>query len=252
MIRDGSYQPKFVEFLRTQVRRLEGGTTSSIINNNETKVCGENEQFSCMQLFQKELTPSDVDKLNRLVIPKKFAVKYFPYMSGNSNNREDHKEGGIEDIELMFYDGAMKCWKFKYCYWKSSQSFVFTRGWNRFVKEKNLNEKYIVTFYACVAPKSQRVQESQHFSLIDVSYSNGKSSTCLSNNNNVDGINQIEEMQKELELKLGQSIRTKLEEEEEEEEEEVVKESKTKRFKGLESKSKSNEKGLRLFGVQIS
>ncbi|XP_065859790.1 AP2/ERF and B3 domain-containing transcription factor At1g51120 [Euphorbia lathyris] len=216
MIRDGSYQPKFTEFLRTQ------GTCS--INNGE---------LSCMQLFQKELTPSDVGKLNRLVIPKKFAVKYFPYMNGSEDE---------EDIELVFYDGAIKCWKFRYCYWKSSQSFVFTRGWNRFVKEKNLKEKDIVTFYACVSP----VQQTQHFSLIDVTYSNGK--TCV----NVDGINQIQEMQKELELKLGQSIRTNNLQEEEDDDDIEGQFKESKRFKGLESKTKDKEKGLRLFGVQIN
>ncbi|CAN0899732.1 AP2/ERF and B3 domain-containing transcription factor At1g51120 [Linum grandiflorum] len=49
----------------------------------------------------------------------------------------------------------MKCWRFRYCYWRSSQSFVFTRGWNRFVKDKKLKEKDIVTFYRCIVAEHQ-------------------------------------------------------------------------------------------------
>nr|GEV81459.1 RNA-directed DNA polymerase, eukaryota [Tanacetum cinerariifolium] len=43
-------------------------------------------------LFEKELTPSDVGKLSRLVIPKKFAVAYFPPVPAN-----DHSEGFVND-----------------------------------------------------------------------------------------------------------------------------------------------------------
>ncbi|KAJ0020661.1 hypothetical protein Pint_31280 [Pistacia integerrima] len=60
MIRDGTYQPKFADFLRIQSQRedqnyIDGGTASL----NQIIVHGD-EQFSCRQLFQKELTPSDV------------------------------------------------------------------------------------------------------------------------------------------------------------------------------------------------
>nr|GEX34549.1 AP2/ERF and B3 domain-containing transcription factor At1g50680-like [Tanacetum cinerariifolium] len=83
-------------------------------------------------LFENKLTPSDVGKLNRLVIAKKFVVAYFPPVPDN-----DHSEGFVNDeVILPFYDVDNKLWKFRYCYWKSSKSFVFTRGWNQFVKEK--------------------------------------------------------------------------------------------------------------------
>ncbi|KAG8657796.1 AP2/ERF and B3 domain-containing transcription factor At1g50680 [Manihot esculenta] len=241
MIRDGSYQPKFADFLRKQTRRQEAAAETSLSlnnNTNQTRVHGgDHGKFSFIQLFQKELTPSDVGKLNRLVIPKKFAVKYFPYISGNMENDKEHGLGhGLEDVELVFYDRLMKSWKFRYCYWRSSQSFVFTRGWNRFVKEKNLKEKDIVTFYACVS--SQRIQEGQQFCLIDISYGNGQSCSTV-----VDAPCQIEEMQKELELNLGQSIRNKLQEDHH---------GKEKRFRsGLEFMNSNKGKGLRLFGVQI-
>ncbi|KDP24888.1 hypothetical protein JCGZ_24432 [Jatropha curcas] len=228
MIRDGSYQPNFADFLKTQSRR-QGLAGTSSLENNSIQTYGDG-QFSCIQLFQKELTPSDVGKLNRLVIPKKFAIKYFPYISGNVE-----EDAGIEDLELVFFDRLMKCWKFRYCYWKSSQSYVFTRGWNRFVKEKNLKEKDIVTFYACIGPNT--VQEGQHFSLIDISYSNGQS--CVAD----DGVSHIEEMQKDLELNLGQTIRNKFHKHEEKGE---------NGFRELELKISSKSKGLRLFGVQIN
>ncbi|KAJ0084128.1 hypothetical protein Patl1_29873 [Pistacia atlantica] len=60
MIRDGTYQPKFADFLRNQSQREDqnytGCGTSSL---NQIMVYGD-EQFSCRRLFQKELTPSDV------------------------------------------------------------------------------------------------------------------------------------------------------------------------------------------------
>ncbi|KAL6180493.1 hypothetical protein ACLB2K_047156 [Fragaria x ananassa] len=54
------------------------------------------------------------------------------------------------DVQLSFYDENMRGpWKFRYCYWKSSQSFVFTRGWNRFVKNSKLKANDTIRFYEC-------------------------------------------------------------------------------------------------------
>ena len=42
---------------------------------------------------------------------------------------------------LAFEDagaGGGKVWRFRYSYWASSQSYVLTRGWSRFVREKGL------------------------------------------------------------------------------------------------------------------
>ncbi|KAL6532753.1 hypothetical protein OROGR_013713 [Orobanche gracilis] len=99
------------------------------------------------QLFQKELTPSDVSKLNRLVIPEKYALKYFPRipdLKGRCDNFGGSNNG--DDIELVFFDRWMRSWKLRYCYWRSSQSFVFTKGWNRFAKEKRLRPRDKVIF----------------------------------------------------------------------------------------------------------
>ncbi|CAK7339214.1 unnamed protein product [Dovyalis caffra] len=236
MIRDGSYQQNFEDFLRKQTQREEIGGSGDGLNG---RMVHGDEQFSCIRLFQKELTPSDVGKLNRVVIPKKFAVKYLPYILKNVEGDGAPLNAGVEDTELIFYDRLMKSWKFRYCYWRSSQSFVFTKGWNRFVKEKKLKEKDIITFYTCACTnyKAQEHAQDQKFSLIDIIYYNEQSGK-------LDGVNQIEDMRRELEVSLRQNMRSK-----------VQKDGKgLKEEKGLsklESKNKVKEKELRLFGVSI-
>ncbi|KAJ0242178.1 AP2/ERF domain-containing protein [Hirschfeldia incana] len=153
MIKDGSYQREFKDFLKNRSQVVVGSKQNR--RDEESNKC-----FSCTQLFQKELTASDVGKLNRLVIPKKYAVKYFPYIS-------EREEGEIvEDIEVVFYDREMRPWTFKYCYWTSSQSFVLTRGWKGFVKEKSLKEKDVITFYTCDVPTLQG--QCKNFLMVDV------------------------------------------------------------------------------------
>ncbi|KAL2487052.1 B3 domain-containing protein [Abeliophyllum distichum] len=95
------------------------------------------QEISKEPLFEKPLTPSDVGKLNRLVIPKQHAEKYFPINGGDS---------GEKGMLLSFEDELGKSWKFRYSYWNSSQSYVLTKGWSRFVKEKKLGAGDIVHF----------------------------------------------------------------------------------------------------------
>jgi RAV-like factor len=85
-------------------------------------------------LFNKTVTPSDVGKLNRLVIPKQHAEKHFPI-------RKDDK------ISINFQDGEGRVWRFTYSYWNSSQSYVMTKGWRLFVKEKGVREGDVVSFW---------------------------------------------------------------------------------------------------------
>ncbi|KAF5734381.1 B3 domain-containing transcription factor NGA1-like [Tripterygium wilfordii] len=87
-------------------------------------------------MFDKVVTPSDVGKLNRLVIPKQHAEKYFPL-----DSRTNEK-----GLLLNFEDRNGKPWRFRYSYWNSSQSYVMTKGWSRFVKEKKLDAGDIVSF----------------------------------------------------------------------------------------------------------
>ncbi|XP_073157691.1 B3 domain-containing protein At2g36080-like [Henckelia pumila] len=93
---------------------------------------GVQNQIPKEHLFEKPLTPSDVGKLNRLVIPKQHAEKHFPL--------------GEKGFLLSFEDETGKAWKFRYSYWNSSQSYVLTKGWSRFVKEKRLDAGDFVLF----------------------------------------------------------------------------------------------------------
>ncbi|CAM6098511.1 unnamed protein product [Calypogeia fissa] len=87
-------------------------------------------------LFEKAVTPSDVGKLNRLVIPKQHAERCFPLdLALNAPCQT-----------LSFEDISGKHWRFRYSYWNSSQSYVFTKGWSRFVKEKKLDAGDTVSF----------------------------------------------------------------------------------------------------------
>ncbi|XP_068661086.1 B3 domain-containing protein At2g36080-like [Aristolochia californica] len=97
----------------------------------------ENRQGEVM--FEKPLTPSDVGKLNRLVIPKQYAERYFPM-----NGRGDSV---LKGSQLSFEDEGGKVWRFRYSYWNSSQSYVLTKGWSRYVKEKKLDAGNVVSFH---------------------------------------------------------------------------------------------------------
>ncbi|XP_017245604.2 AP2/ERF and B3 domain-containing transcription factor At1g50680 [Daucus carota subsp. sativus] len=159
MIKDGSYPSKFSDYLK--LRGQSKDSESGELNFSVEQKKGE---FLCSKLFEKELTPSDVGSLNRLVIPKKHAVTYFPRLS-----RGNEASGEIDDLQLVFYDSSMRQWRFRYCYWKSSQSYVFTRGWNEFVREKKLKYKDRVIFftYSYVGATDKLVQKCL---MIDVAY----------------------------------------------------------------------------------
>lgn len=87
-------------------------------------------------LFEKTVTPSDVGKLNRLVVPKQHAERYFPLVG-------DLREKGLL---LSFEDEAGKQWRFRYSYWRSTGSYVLTKGWSRYIKEKRLDAGDVVRF----------------------------------------------------------------------------------------------------------
>ncbi|XP_051116457.1 AP2/ERF and B3 domain-containing transcription factor At1g51120-like [Andrographis paniculata] len=164
MIRDGSYPIKFFDFLRTQ----QGGAE---INLPSIRADGE---FYCTLLFEKELTPSDVGKLNRLVIPKRYAVKHFPNVPNEcSGERQslENRSRRLNEVQLEFYDRNMRLWTFRYCYWKSSQSFVFTRGWNKFVKKKGLKACDTIGFYLYSSRDSRCF--GKQFLVIDVARKGG-------------------------------------------------------------------------------
>ncbi|XP_076953750.1 B3 domain-containing protein At2g36080-like [Bidens hawaiensis] len=104
------------------------------INTNNNNNNNNNNITTKEYMFEKPLTPSDVGKLNRLVIPKQHAEKYFPLAECQNG------------LLLSFEDESGKVWRFRYSYWNSSQSYVLTKGWSRYVKEKRLDAGDIVLF----------------------------------------------------------------------------------------------------------
>ncbi|KAG6476540.1 B3 domain-containing protein Os06g0107800-like [Zingiber officinale] len=96
---------------------------------------------NCRELmFEKVVTPSDVGKLNRLVIPKQQAERHFPAPASAGSET-------TKGVLLSFEDARTgRAWRFRYSYWGSSQSYVITKGWSRFVKDKNLLAGDTVSF----------------------------------------------------------------------------------------------------------
>lgn len=112
---------------------IESSGISDAANEGGDGIKGGSEKE---HMFDKVVTPSDVGKLNRLVIPKQHAEKYFPLDSAANE----------KGLLLNFEDRNGKPWRFRYSYWNSSQSYVMTKGWSRFVKEKKLDAGDIVSF----------------------------------------------------------------------------------------------------------
>ncbi|KAK4479871.1 hypothetical protein RD792_015415 [Penstemon davidsonii] len=140
----------YADELEQSRRKYGDGTTSS--NDgcpfSFSYVGGDSRENAREQLFEKAVTPSDVGKLNRLVIPKQHAEKNFPLQTTTFTTTTSSSKG----ILLNFEDAGGKVWRFRYSYWNSSQSYVLTKGWSRFVKEKNLRAGDVVTFQRSTAP----------------------------------------------------------------------------------------------------
>lgn len=103
------------------------------------------------RLFEKVLTPSDVGKLYRIVIPKMHA-SCFPCVSD----------------ELAFYDQSMTVWNFRLCVWKGSDSYVLSSGWKNFVRAKDLRANDKVIFFKCEHVETESVVHT--YFAIDVEY----------------------------------------------------------------------------------
>ncbi|KAL1198423.1 AP2/ERF and B3 domain-containing transcription repressor TEM1 [Cardamine amara subsp. amara] len=110
-------------------------------------------------LFEKAVTPSDVGKLNRLVIPKQHAEKHFPLpammKTTTTATTMNPSPSPTKGVLINLEDKTGKVWRFRYSYWNSSQSYVLTKGWSRFVKEKNLKAGDVVCFERSTGPDQQ-------------------------------------------------------------------------------------------------
>ncbi|KAL0698872.1 hypothetical protein Bca4012_054994 [Brassica carinata] len=118
---------------------------------SKTEIVNQNDGVSREVLFEKAVTPSDVGKLNRLVIPKQHAEKHFPLPATTVSPSPSSTKGVLINLE----DRTGKVWRFRYSYWNSSQSYVLTKGWSRFVKEKNLRAGDVVCFERSTGPDRQ-------------------------------------------------------------------------------------------------
>ncbi|KAI3871491.1 hypothetical protein MKW98_011546 [Papaver atlanticum] len=79
----------------------------------------DREYIQKQYMFEKVVTPSD----------------YFPPTSNNEKS-----------LLLSFEDRNGKPWRFRYAYWNNSQSYVMTKGWSKFVKEKRIDAGDTVYF----------------------------------------------------------------------------------------------------------
>ncbi|GJU97786.1 AP2/ERF and B3 domain-containing transcription factor like protein [Tanacetum coccineum] len=182
-------------------------------------------------------------KHNRLVIPKKHAVMYFPPLPDPDT---DKSHGFANDeVILSFYDVQKKLWKFRYCYWKRSQSFVFTRGWNQFVKEKGLVENDKVRFYFLENPGMQNLGFYIIDTDTDLSMSNIGASLKLGLGTQVKCI-----VPKEEEASLKHGLGTQVKYIVPKDEEGIVEDHETK--DEVIQASNVETKGIKLFGVQIA
>ena len=144
MLRKHTYFDELAQNKRAFAAASSAATTtaSSLANNNNnhSSLASPSPATAREHLFDKTVTPSDVGKLNRLVIPKQHAEKHFPLQLPSAG-------GESKGVLLNLEDAAGKVWRFRYSYWNSSQSYVLTKGWSRFVKEKGLQAGDVVGFY---------------------------------------------------------------------------------------------------------
>ncbi|KAF2315083.1 hypothetical protein GH714_038127 [Hevea brasiliensis] len=157
MIKDKTYLSKFSNYLANQ----------SLLREYAANNPANQQGISYQMLFRKELTQTDVTHIKGFHIPKEHAMEYFPPLAGV--NSSGGVESGNKSIELTFFDRHCRPWTFRYSYWKSTQTFVFTKGWRHFLKMNNLKPKDCVFFYRC---EHQREAKGRVFYMIDAQRGN--------------------------------------------------------------------------------
>ncbi|XP_061349723.1 AP2/ERF and B3 domain-containing transcription factor RAV1-like [Gastrolobium bilobum] len=149
MLRKHTYHDELQQSKRGGMKQRRNGETAETAPSRDA--C---DMKTRAHLFEKTVTPSDVGKLNRLVIPKQHAEKHFP-LGGRSSPCVAETAAAAKGVLLNFEDIGGKVWRFRYSYWNSSQSYVLTKGWSRFVKEKSLRAGDAVRFYRSTGPDRQ-------------------------------------------------------------------------------------------------
>uniref|UniRef100_A0A0D6QRH4 TF-B3 domain-containing protein n=1 Tax=Araucaria cunninghamii TaxID=56994 RepID=A0A0D6QRH4_ARACU len=136
MLRKHTYEDEFEQSTRNDTTEAKDASTSVDPDVPGSNPIASDAALPREHLFEKAVTPSDVGKLNRLVIPKHHAENYFPLDVASSG----------KGLLLNFEDAAAKTWRFRYSYWNSSQSYVLTKGWSRYVRDKRLQAGDVVAF----------------------------------------------------------------------------------------------------------
>ncbi|KAH0705617.1 hypothetical protein KY289_010693 [Solanum tuberosum] len=98
---DSSSSPKKQKIHAREQTSCIFGSKLKGVAGEHSGYCGKDDadaEFSYKKLFEKKLTLSDVGKHNRLLIPKRYATKYFPQ---------------VQDEEMIFYDTSRTLWKFR-------------------------------------------------------------------------------------------------------------------------------------------
>ncbi|RRT32172.1 hypothetical protein B296_00053055 [Ensete ventricosum] len=157
---DSHAKHEIIEMLRKRTYHNELQQTKRSMGEDNKKGIAARSNAARQHLFDKAVTPSDVGKLNRLVIPKQHAEKYFPLQKTGG--------GASKVVLLRFEDGCGKEWRFRYSYWNSSHSYVLTRGWSRFVKEKRLEAGDVVTFQRSAGTDKQLFIDAKARSRVQV------------------------------------------------------------------------------------
>ncbi|OEL14587.1 AP2/ERF and B3 domain-containing protein [Dichanthelium oligosanthes] len=143
MLRKHTYFDELAQNKRAFAAAITAPTTSALASAHSSSLSSPSPAAAAAareHLVDKAVTPSDVGKLNRLVIPKQHVEKHFPLQLPSAG-------GETKGVLLNFEDAKGKVWRFRYSYWNSSQSYVLTKGWSRFVKEKGLQAGDVVGFY---------------------------------------------------------------------------------------------------------
>lgn len=150
MIKEKTYATNLENFVSSKSTKCP-----SVEGNDQTRSSPtpSNERgITYRLLFQKELTHSDASRKSFL-IPREHALKHFPPLSGanSEGDGDDDDEECVSrtSMRLTFYDKHQRSWTFGYSYWRSTKSFVFTHGWRHFLKMNNLKQKDKVIFYRC-------------------------------------------------------------------------------------------------------
>ncbi|XP_020585806.1 AP2/ERF and B3 domain-containing transcription factor At1g50680-like [Phalaenopsis equestris] len=113
MIRDDSYELRLIHFVSDHIRnyRYRGPI--------EMPTCLDAiQEVFYKKMFQKELTLSDLEHQNVLILPID-ARPFFPQIRSNR-----------VQFWLEFKDRMNRTWAFQYFYWTHFQRSILTRGWS--------------------------------------------------------------------------------------------------------------------------